>query len=103
MATMKMLMIIDAIMPMMMIILQKVIMIRILTMNLGYSYCDDGNDFCGVSCLRVLLKAGVGDFHGFGDTVIAMALVFVMLMLMMINVMLMVTAIVMFVAIIMII
>ena len=50
MATMKMLMIIDAIMPMMMIILQKVIMIRILTMNLGYSYsyCDDGNDFCGV-------------------------------------------------------
>ena len=48
MATMKMLMIIDAIMPMMRIILQKVIMIRILTMNLGYSYCDDGNDFCGV-------------------------------------------------------
>ena len=49
MATMKMLMIIDAIMPMMMIIiLQKVIMLRILTMNLGYSYCDDGNDFCGV-------------------------------------------------------
>ena len=44
--------------------------------------------------MRVLLKAGVGDFHGFGDTVIAMALVFVMLMLMMINVMLMVTAIV---------
>ena len=38
--------------------------------------------------MRVLLKAGVGDFHGFGDTVIAMALVFVMLMLMMINVML---------------
>jgi len=58
MATMKMLMIIDAIMPMMMIILQKVIMIRILTMNLGYSYCDDGNDFLWRSCLRVLLSKG---------------------------------------------
>jgi len=62
--------------------------------------------FCGVHvCVYCCLKVGVGDFHGFADTVIAMALVFVMLMLMMmmINVMLMVTAIVMCVAIIMII
>jgi len=42
--------------------------------------------FCGVHvCVYCCLKVGVGDFHGFADTVIAMALVFVMLMLMMIN------------------
>jgi hypothetical protein len=41
--------IIKVIIPMMIMMnMQKVIIIRILTINLDYSYCDDDNDFCGV-------------------------------------------------------